>query len=322
MKKLSRISSIIIIAILCLFSACKKVTHEISDQVVSINETTASTIQVGKKLKVGFITNNVTAFDFSIESEGGVLLSESITVPEGQKIIEKTFDIPLDDSWVGAGRLKVTYSAAGEAVSKSQAIIFEESNPAMYIVGGAVGAGWEPTAAALMSLYDDESKTMFETFEYITVAGDGFKFIPTNIDWVNAYGKGTTEGTLMQDEDAGNLTVPLDGFYRVRMDAEGLTYELLQLSMGIIGDATPGEWTKDTPMNFSGGKGTYVWEVLVNLIPGKIKFRANADWAINFGGTADDITQGGADIDVATAGMYLIKLDLTPGAYKASFEKQ
>lgn len=322
MKKINKISTVFIIAILCLFSACKKVTHEISDQVVSINESTVASIQVGKKLKVGFISNNITVFDFSIEREGTVLLTENITLSDGHKIIDREFDIPLDESWIGPALLKVKYVADGQTVEKTQAIIFEESNPVMYIVGGAVGAGWEPTAATLMSLYGEDSKSTFEIFEYITVAGDGFKFIPTNIDWVNAYGKGADEGTLLQDENAGNITVPKDGFYRVRMDSEGLTYELLELSIGIIGDATPGDWTKDTYMTFAGGKGTYIWKITVNLIPGKMKFRANDDWPINFGGTADNITQGGADIDITSAGTYDIELDLNPNGYKATFLKK
>lgn len=319
MKKLNIFSSVIIIAILCLFSACKKVTHEISDEIVSINESTVSSIQIGKKLKIGFITNNVSSFDFSIVKEGTVLLTQSITLPAGQKIVEQEFDIPLNQAWIGEAILMVKY---GQNIEKSKTIIFEESNPEMFIVGGSVAAGWEPTLATAMSLYDEDSKTKFETFEYITVAGDGFKFLPTNQGWTDAYGKGTTEGSLMQGDEAGNLIVDQDGFYRVRMDAEGLTYELLKISMGVIGDASPGGWDMDTDMIFVGGKGTYLWKVTLNLVPGNIKFRANDDWAINFGGTADNITQGGADIAISSAGTYNLELDLTPGAYKALIQKQ
>ncbi|MCI0920691.1 SusF/SusE family outer membrane protein [Sphingobacterium rhinopitheci] len=320
MRNLNRILSVVFIAtVFLLFSACKKVSHEISDEIVSINESTVASIQVGKKLNVGFITNNVSTFEFSIVKDGTVLLQENVTLTDGKKITTQQFDIPLDQTWVGPALLMVKY---GANIQKSKPIIFEESNPEMYIVGGSVGAGWEPTLATPLALYDEDSKAKFETFEYITVAGDGFKFLPTNIDWTNAYGKGAAVGTLEQDEDAGNITVTQDGFYRVRMDAEGLTYELLPLTMGVIGDATPGEWDNDTDMTFIGGKGSYTWQVTLNLVPGKIKFRANDDWAINFGGTADDITPGGADIVITTAGTYNLELDLTPGAYKAVIQKQ
>lgn len=320
MRNLNKILSVAFIAtVLFLFSACKKVSHEISDEIVSINETTVASIQVGKKLKVGFIANNVSTFEFSIVKDGVVLLKDTVTLADGQKISTQEYDIPLGQTWVGAALLTVQY---GQDIEKTKAIIFEESNPEMYIVGGSVGAGWEPTLATRLALYEEGSKSKFETFEFITLAGDGFKFLPTNIDWTNVYGKGAAAGTLAQDTNAGNILVIKDDFYRVRMDADGLTYELLQVSMGVIGDATPGGWDKDTDMTFAGGKGTYTWKVTLNLVPGNIKFRANDDWAINFGGSVDNITQGGADIAITSAGTYNLELDLTPGAYKVLIQKQ
>jgi hypothetical protein len=302
-------------------NACKKVEHSIDDQIVSINESTVSAIQIGKKLKVGFIAMNVNTFEFSIEKDGTALLTEQITVEPNQNITEKEFNIPLDESYIGEATLKITYQSGGQTVAKTHPITFEESNPQMFVVGGATGAGWEPTNAVAMTLYGEDSKTTFETFEYLTADG-GFKFLPTNVDWTGGYGLGDTPGTISQDEEAGNLTVPVNGFYRIRMDAENLTYETLKLSMGVIGDATPGGWDSDTDMTFEGGKGTYVWKVSLNLKVGKIKFRANDDWAINFGGTPNEITQGGADIEIASAGLYDLTLDLTPGAYTAKIEKK
>lgn len=301
-------------------NACKKVEHTIDDEIVSFNETTVSSIQIGKKLKVGFITNNVSSFDFSIEKDGTSLLSDQVSLEPNQKITEREFDIPLDESFIGEANLKITYQSGGQVVTKTYPITFEESNPMMFIVGGSTGAGWEPTNAVLMSLYDAESKTKFETFEYLTADG-GFKFLPTNVDWTGAYGLGAAAGTMLQDEDAGNITVAANGFYRVRMDADKLTYEVLKLSMGVIGDATPGGWDNDTDMKFEGGKGTYSWKISINLVPGKLKFRANDDWVINFGGTESEITQGGGDIVITAAGSYDLTLDLTPGAYKATIKK-
>lgn len=321
MKTLNKYISICLCVLLTVgLNACKKVEHTIDDQIVSINESTISALQIGKKLKVGFITNNVKSFDFSIENAGGTILTENVTLEANQKIIEKEFDIPLDESYIGEATLKVTYQSGGQTITKTQPITFLESNPAMYLVGGSTGAGWEPTNATLMSLYDAESKTKFEIFEYLTADG-GFKFLPTNVDWTGGYGKGATAGTIDQDEEAGNLTVEEDGFYRIRMDADALTYEVLKLNMGIIGDATPTGWDSDTDMTFSGGKGTYIWKVTINLVPGKIKFRANDDWAINFGGSASEITQGGPDIEITSAGTYNITLDLSPSGYKATIEK-
>jgi hypothetical protein len=51
------------------------------------------------------------------------------------------------------------------------------------------------------------------------------------------------------------------------------------------------------------------WEVSgITLKTGEIKFRANSDWAINWGGTTDKLTQGGANIKIADDGTYDIKL--------------
>lgn len=318
MKQINRFSSIILIAFLFLFAGCKKVEHAISEQIVSINEATVNSIQVGNKLKVSFITNNVSTFDFSIMKDGTALFTETISVPLGQMIVDKVFDIPMDDNWVGEALLTVKYNDE----TKTKPIIFEESNPTMYLVGGSTGAGWEPTLATPMTVYDTESKTKFETYEFLESTGGGFKFVPTNVDWVNAFGLGSVPLSLLQDKDADNLPVTKDGFYRIRMDSQALTYELFELSMGIIGNATAGGWDADTDMTFVGGKGTYVWRVTANLVPGELKFRANKGWTINFGGTEDNIVFDGSNIAIASAGTYLIELNLKPGAYTAVIKKQ
>lgn len=322
MKAIYKLTTVLIcLALICGINACKKVEHSIDDEIVSFNEATVSTIQIGKKLKVGFITNKVSTFEFSIEKGGETLLTETVTLEPNHRITEREFAIPLDEDYIGEANLKITYQSGGQTITKLHPITFAESNPQMFIVGGSTGAGWEPTNAAAMSLYDEESKTKFEIYEYLTADG-GFKFLPTNVDWEGGYGAGITAGTILQDEEAGNLVVPTDGFYRIRMDSEALTYEVEKLSMGIIGDATPTGWDGDTDMTFEGGKGTYVWKITINLVPGNIKFRANDDWAINFGGTEAEITAGGADMPIAAAGTYDITLDLNPAGYKATITKK
>lgn len=303
-------------------SACKKVTHEIDDEIVSINESTVSAIQVGKTLNVGFISNKVNSIDFSIVKDGASLLSESIVFGDNERIVSKDFAIPNDEAWVGEALLTIKYTAAGQQVEKTKAITFEESNPVMFAVGGSIAAGWEPTLAIPMSVFGEDSKTTFELYEYITVAGDGFKFLPTNANWDDAYGKGATAGTLLQTSEAGNISVTEDAFYRIQMDSENLSYELLKLNFGLIGSATPGGWDADTDMTFAGGKGTYVWKTTLTLVPGAIKFRANDDWVVNFGGTEAALTAGGADINITAGGTYTVELHLTPGNYHAVLTKQ
>ena len=44
------------------------------------------------------------------------------------------------------------------------------------------------------------------------------------------------------------------------------------------------------------------------LNAGKMKFRANHDWVYNWGGSPDNLVQGGSDMTLAQAGTYLVKL--------------
>lgn len=308
--------------------SCKKVEHEIKDSIVSINEGTPASIQVGQKLKVGFISNNVRTFEFAIVKDGSSVLSEEITLEGNEKIASREIDIPNEDSWIGEALLKISYDAAGQKVEKTKEIVFLESNPEMYLVGGSTGAGWTPESATPLHLYDAKnSKNKFETFEYITIDGDGFKFLPTNTGWDNGYGIGGSSGTLLQEGDAGNITVEEDAFYRVRMDAEALTYELLKVTWGIIGDATAGGWENSTDMSFEGTKGTYVWKITANLEQGELKFRYNNEWDFdgipaNLGGDLAELTWDGSNIAIESAGTYEIELSLSPTGYTASIQKQ
>lgn len=91
-------------------------------------------------------------------------------------------------------------------------------------------------------------------------------------------------------------------------------------TIGIIGDATPGGWGSDTDM-VDAGDGVY--EITIALEALAAKFRADDDWAVNWGaadfpsGTA---TQDGDNIPIAEAGTYKVTFDTKNGSY--NFEKQ
>ena len=67
-------------------------------------------------------------------------------------------------------------------------------------------------------------------------------------------------------------------------------------------------------MTYSAG----VWTITLDLVAGDIKFRANDDWAINYGSNnANGICDaGGTDIPIAAAGNYTITLDLRGPLYR------
>ena len=82
-------------------------------------------------------------------------------------------------------------------------------------------------------------------------------------------------------------------------------------SLGVIGDATPTGWDADTDMQFNADKQRFY--VDLTLIDGKIKFRADDAWDVNWGGAEGVLSAGGADIAV-TAGDYRIYVNLNDPA--------
>lgn len=86
---------------------------------------------------------------------------------------------------------------------------------------------------------------------------------------------------------------------------------------GIIGSATPGGWNTDTDMPYDFCTRTF-HAPRIALVAGEYKFRANDDWALNYGDNGADGTleAGGANIVLAAnaAGNYDVQLDLNDAA--------
>ena len=49
------------------------------------------------------------------------------------------------------------------------------------------------------------------------------------------------------------------------------------------------------------------WEVTTDAVSGEYKFRANHDWAINWGGAENNLTEGGGNLNI-DAGTYTFQL--------------
>ena len=77
--------------------------------------------------------------------------------------------------------------------------------------------------------------------------------------------------------------------------------------IGVIGDATVGGWGSDQAMTYN--EADRAWEISnITLTNGTIKFRANNDWKISWGGTVNSLTTDNGDNITVTAGTYNIKL--------------
>jgi hypothetical protein len=190
----------------------------------------------------------------------------------------------------------------------------------LYLVGGATSANWNPSAAIP---FVDTGTNTFEIFAHIK-STDGFKFLQVK-DWAGDWGKGD-EGKLVQEGES-DLRVSTEGFYRITTNFSTLSYSVEQMNFGIVGSARTGDdsgWGADDDMEFVGGDDGYKWSKVITLFNGKIKFRANDDWAVNFGDTGADGTleYAGSDINI-TAGTYLIEMTLDPvNGYKYTITPQ
>ena len=135
---------------------------------------------------------------------------------------------------------------------------------------------------------------------------------------------GDNEGDGVAEEFGTNITfgeLPAsqgEAFYDLTFNDKSLEYTITFNkfpSIGIIGSATPGGWDTDTDLN-DNGDGTF--SLIVALTDGEAKFRANDDWATNWGGADFPMgiaTQDGPNIPV-TAGTYEVIFNPSTGEYE------
>jgi hypothetical protein len=87
--------------------------------------------------------------------------------------------------------------------------------------------------------------------------------------------------------------------------------------VGIIGSATAGGWDTDTDMELNPLGDSTDWKLRTVLLDGELKFRANHDWGVNWGGP--DFPTGVAERDgpniPVTAGEYNIYFSSFTGQY-------
>ena len=140
-----------------------------------------------------------------------------------------------------------------------------------------------------------------------------FKFRPNENDWNGDWEYGNVEG-VFEDNGGGNFPGVKPGFYQIDADMTGdkYTYKVTKInSISIIGTVN-GNWDTDTDITYNPQTGA--WEVNTTLTDGAMKFRANHDWALSWGGANgdpeayDNLTHdNGKDLDVK-AGTYTVQL--------------
>lgn len=164
-------------------------------------------------------------------------------------------------------------------------------------------------------------------------SNNGFKIVSDH-SWDNAhtYGDdgnnpGTADNGVLTLSGGQNITLLHGiGYMKIDVDLTTLTYSTLITTWSIIGNATPGGWSTDTPLTYDAVNN--VWTVTVDLTQQSppndgFKFRANNAWNINYGDTGADGTLelSGTNIGVPSNGNYTITLDLSGAEYTYTMVK-
>lgn len=152
------------------------------------------------------------------------------------------------------------------------------------IIGDATPGGWDTDTDMRLADASGTDRNTWTTTLFLSAASAKFR---ASDDWANNWGSTAfPAGTGTQNGD--NIPVDAPGYYKVTFnDATGdYTFELLAAptftTVGIIGDATPGGWDSDTDLA-QDATDVHIWAGPVTLVDGEAKFRADDDWAVNWG---------------------------------------
>lgn len=177
--------------------------------------------------------------------------------------------------------------------------------------------GWSPGSAPQIVKTRNGGYGHYEGYIIFNNASPEFKLVKGN-DWP-AGDYGSAGGSALGN-GGPNLTLPsggagITGYYRIRANTTDMNWSYDKVNtFGIVGNATPGGWGASTPMTFDAATGN--WTITADLVVGEMKFRANNDWAINFGDNspADGKPEyDGSNIAVTLAGNYTITLNIGRG---------
>ena len=193
-------------------------------------------------------------------------------------------------------------------------LTYTVGKPVLYMKGDA--NGWDG--------YDylaGDDGVHFTGFMYLNQ--NGFKFT-TAPDW-SGTGYGENFSTA---PDAGNIVMTEDpGYYKVDVDLSAKTYTLTPITtIGIIGAAVPVTgWNSDQDLTYNVEE--RCWEIKdIELNAGECKFRANDDWAMQWGYDGEKFVYSNnapAVQFIPEAGTYDIKLYAWANGYvKYEFTKK
>ena len=209
-------------------------------------------------------------------------------------VLGQAFEVGGKNIHIGvAGNFDITFDYAAQTILIEE---YAEFPTYIYYIGNSTG--WSKS----IPLYGKDGDGKYMGFAYIE--GE-FKFKPNENDWAGDW-EYDGEGKIA-DNGGANCPAPEAGYYQINIDLKEMTYSLVPVTtIGIVGPAQAGGWGADTDMTYN-KEGGY-WEITCTLGQDEMKFRANDDWAINWGGSLENLTQNGGNIAVPEAGEYTVKL--------------
>ena len=194
-----------------------------------------------------------------------------------------------------AGKYKLTINMMDYSYT------IEEVNydPFIYFIGST--DGWKSNDQKLALV--DDAKGVYTGYVYLAVpnaAGFEFKFQRAQGNWDTAIGAGTfvSFGGAAIGVDNGNIGVNAgEGVYYMDVNlSEGTITATKVETMGMIGGFN--NWDGDAKMTWNAEE--YCFEATnAGVTADGWKFRVNGDWAINLGGSLNNLTAGGDNITVA-----------------------
>jgi len=273
------------------------------------------------------------SYSVEIDSVAGNFKKEPKTIVVATELT-KTFTVAEINTYANqlglksgvAGKLlvRVVASIGAEKLSATSSVItlnvtpfgLEIFYPSIYLTGN-YNAGAEVARISSKSMTDVVN---YEGYVNLTTTANEFKFTSTPNLQNDVYGM-LTAGTLVLG-GGSNILAPAAGYYLIKANTKALTYSVTKTVWAAIGSAT-GSWDSETPMTYDAVN--KVWTLTKVLSVGEMKFRANGDYAINFGDAeGDGIPEyNGPNIAVKSAGNYKISLNLNiPGNYTYTLTKQ
>ncbi len=180
--------------------------------------------------------------------------------------------------------------------------------------------GWNPADSSTI-VFARSGGVNYDGYIYFNDPGALYKFTD-GPSWDNNWGDNEPDGIL----DPGGIgnDIPINdgaGMYYLTADLNSLEHTNERRDWGIVGDATPGGWDNDTPMEWDDSR--KVLSVTADMTTGFFKFRANNNWDVNFGDTFNNgrLSQDGGDISIDSDGNYTIDLIITVGDYTYTVTK-